>query len=97
MAKIKARKVATPGSKPTGLGISPGRGRPKKAKLTVGTSRKGNYRTKYTMERMNAAINAVRDKTMHLREAAKHFQVNPLLVINCKPPTPPTPTLIVSV
>jgi hypothetical protein len=33
MAKIKARKVATPGTKPTmGLGVSPGQGRPKKAK-----------------------------------------------------------------
>jgi hypothetical protein len=85
MAKIKARKMATPGTKPTGLGVSPGRGRPKKAKAATGTSRKGNYRTKYTLERMNLAIKAVQDKTMHLREAAKHFKVRHH-ILQCPPP-----------
>jgi hypothetical protein len=80
MAKIKARKVATPGTRPTmGLGVSPGRGRPKKAKLRVGTSRKDNYRSKYTLERMSAAVSAVKNNTMKLREAAKHFQVPEIL------------------
>ncbi len=50
MAKIKIQKMVTPGTKPTGLGVSPGRRRPKKTKAETGTSRKGNYKMKYTLE-----------------------------------------------
>jgi hypothetical protein len=45
----------------------------------VGTSWKDNYRSKYTLERMSAAVSAVKNNTKTLREAAKHFQVPVIL------------------
>lgn len=71
MGKIKAVKVATPGSGKK----APGRGRPKKVKERCGTSRKGNYRHRYLQETLDKAIEAVKEKRMSLREAALHFKV----------------------
>lgn len=78
MGKVtKAKKVYTPGSQPSSQLKSPGRGRPRKMKTKskAGLSRKGNYRTKYRQEDMERAINAVKEKRMGAREAAKHYEV----------------------
>ena len=71
----KARKVYTPGSKPSGSGVSPGRGRPKKMKKKQGTARKGNYRTTYNREDMAKAVAQVKKNKMSIREAALEFGV----------------------
>lgn len=68
----KAKKVYTPGTQPSLLAR---RGRPKKDKKKKGTSRKGNYRTKYTDAVFLEALQAVKDKRMSVREAAKHYGV----------------------
>jgi transposase-like protein len=68
----KARKVATPGSQASIL--SP-RGRPKKAKSKHGTSRKDNYRTKYTEAMFLEAMECIKEKRMSVREAAKQYGV----------------------
>lgn len=70
----KARKVLTPGSQSH---VSPGRGRPKKAKerSKAGYSRVGNYRSKYTQAVFLEAMEAVQEKRMSFREAAKHYGV----------------------
>jgi hypothetical protein len=70
----KARKVLTPGAKSL---VSPGRGRLKKAKdkSKKGYSRVVNYRSKYTQAIFEEAFQAVKDKTMSLREAAQHYGV----------------------
>jgi hypothetical protein len=75
-AKPTARKVYTPGSAPDAR-TSPGRGRPGRPMVVhkPGWSRKGNYRTKYAMAVMLEAIQAVKDKEMSCRGAAKHFRV----------------------
>ncbi len=74
MPKFQAVKVATPGSQKWSQ--SPGRGRPRKAKeRRKGTIRKGNYRDKYAQLAMDQAIEAVKDKRMGVREAAKAFKV----------------------
>jgi hypothetical protein len=61
MPKVKAKKVFTPGSKPTGkAGLSPRRGRPmKEKKKRSGLSRKDNYRTKYLLENIAAAVESI--------------------------------------
>lgn len=70
------RKVYTPGSKPPKVGISPGRGRPKKASsIDKSRIRKGNYRTRYDQEMLKRAVQEVVDKTMSFGEAAKHYGV----------------------
>ncbi len=76
--KFKAKKVATPGSQP-GISpgrqkLSPGRGRPKKAKIP-NTSRKANYRHKYNMEDLEKAVVEVKEGRLSIREAAKNFKV----------------------
>jgi hypothetical protein len=86
MAKIKARKVYTPGSKKKfGPLISPGRGRPAKVgnktvekknkKYRARYSRVGNYKTHYEKEDMEAALSAVRNGEMSIRAAVKEFGV----------------------
>jgi len=76
MPKIKAVKVATPGSaKVKASKLSRGRGRPKKAKEREGTSRKLNYRHKYSQLALQDAIQAVKENRMTLRAAAKEFKV----------------------
>ena len=65
MAKIKANKVMTPGSK----------GRPRKLKEKKGSKRLGNYRSKYTEETFLKALKAVKDKRMSLRDAQKEYGV----------------------
>ena len=65
MAKIKANKVMTPGSK----------GRPRKLKEKKGSKRLGNYRSKYTEETFLKALQAVKDKRMTLRDAQKEYGV----------------------
>ena len=56
MAKIKAKKVLTPGSV----------GRPRKVKEKKGTKRLGNYRSKYSEETFLKALQAVKDHRMSL-------------------------------
>jgi hypothetical protein len=70
----KAKKVSTPGSYP---GISSRGGRPAKVKKREvrGSSRKGNYRTKYTEAMLEEAMEAVTAHRMSLREAAKEYGV----------------------
>lgn len=81
MAKIKAVKVRTPGSQsqPSTSGaqdkLSPGRGRPKKATIRKGVPKKDNYRSKYALRVLDIAVNAVREKKMSIREAAKEYKV----------------------
>ena len=67
---VKPKKVFTPGSKP--LGVSPGRGRPKKP--GVG-GRPVKYRGRYSQENLLAAVKEVKEKRMSLGQAAKEFQV----------------------
>lgn len=69
----KVRKVYTPGSQPK---LSPGRGRPQKAKerSKAGLSRK-HSRTTYTQETLQEAIEAVKKGRMTLRKAAQHYGV----------------------
>ena len=75
MGKVKARKVATPGSRPVCLHVKK-RGRPRTiSHKKAGTSRVGNYRSKYVDEDLQLAISAVENKEMKLSEAAKHFAV----------------------
>ncbi len=78
------RKVFTPGSQPSvisgekkAVGKSPGRGRPSKKteKVKKGYSKKGNYRHKYKPETLSLALAAVRDQTMSVNLAAKHFGI----------------------
>jgi transposase-like protein len=80
MAKIKARRVATPGSTPVAKKgkkmahkLSPGRGRPKKFKS--GSSRKNNYRHTYQLDALKQAVAAVKEEGKSIRDAAAHFQV----------------------
>ena len=73
MPKLKARAVATPGSKPKDK--SKGRGRPKKETKKDGFSRKGNYRSSYTQEKIDLAMEEVRSHAMSLGEASKEFGV----------------------
>ena len=75
MAKIKARKMLTPGTKPSKNKKSPGRGRPKVPGKMKGWSRVGNYRHKYTQDVLEKALKAVADKRMTLNEAAIHYGV----------------------
>jgi hypothetical protein len=64
MAKIKAKKVMTPGSV----------GRPrKKLKEKKGTKRLGNYRNKYTEDTFLKALQAVKEHLMPLRDAEKEY------------------------
>lgn len=69
-------KIRNPGSKP---GVLPARGRPKKLKAkersNKGNSRVGNYRTKYTQEMLQEAIEAVKEGGMAVRQAARQFGV----------------------
>lgn len=75
--KFKAKKVATPGSAVPAKAhhkLSPRRpGRPKKPKNRH--SRKDNYRCKYSGDAFENAVNAVKEKKMSIREAAKHYKV----------------------
>ena len=57
--KVKAKKMATPGSYKKSK-LSPGRGRPSKFKS--GTSRKNNYRHSYQMEALKLAVAAVKEQ-----------------------------------
>ena len=67
--KIKARKVATPGS---GVRVHKGSpGRPRKMKKTT----KKVKRLGYPQERLEEAIRLVKEKTMTLGEASKHFEI----------------------
>ena len=76
MGKVKGKKkVSTPGSRPAGLPVK-GRGRPRTiTHKKAGSSRVGNYRSKYDDKNLQLAISAVEKKEMKLAEAAKHFGV----------------------
>ena len=75
MGKVKAKKVSTPGSRPVGLPVK-GRGRPKTiTPKKAGSSRIGNYRSRYEDDSLQLAISAVKNKEMMLSQAAKHFAV----------------------
>ena len=80
----KAKKVHTPGS-----GVFPvknKRGRPKNntnvGKVTKGTRRKGNYRSKYTQEDFNKAMESIQDVRMSVRKAAEEFNVHRTTLMN---------------
>ena len=73
----KAKKVHTPGS-----GVFPvknKRGRSKNitnvGKVIKGTRRKGNYRSKYTQDDFNKAMESIQDGRMSVRKAAEEFNV----------------------
>jgi len=84
MPKLKARKVATPGSqskvaRKNGGKVeknrsSTGRGRPKR-KEKKGTTRKGNYKSKYDENLREEALKAVKTGQLSARDAAKKFGV----------------------
>jgi hypothetical protein len=57
------------------LSTSSGPGRPRKKNKKAGMSRVGNYRTKYRPQDLQKALQAVREKRMAAREAAKKFEV----------------------
>jgi hypothetical protein len=57
------------------LSPSPGPGRPRKEKKKAGIRRVGNYRTKYRPQDLLKALQAVREKRMGAREAAKKLEV----------------------
>ncbi len=66
----------TPGSQPSKVGISPGRGRPRKVtNIDKSRIRKGNYRTRYDQEMLRRAVQEVVDKNMSFGEAANHYGV----------------------
>lgn len=84
MGKIKARMVATPGSKPvirkkgkrkSGVGLKEKRGRPSKGKPRKGTARKDNYRTKYTDDDFSKAIADVKAGRLSIRAAAAQYKI----------------------
>jgi hypothetical protein len=67
--KIKAKKVATPGS---GVGVHKGSpGRPRKMKKTTSKNFK---RLGYSQERLDDAIRLVKEKTMTLSERSRHYE-----------------------
>ena len=73
---MKAKKVYTPGSKPSRRGQPSNKGRPRNLNnIKIGTSRKDNYRTKYNQETLQEALNAVSSNQMSVREAERHFKV----------------------
>ena len=70
---VKPRKVYTPGSQPPGNK----KGRPRKkneVSIKCGTVRKGNYRSKYTMETLTCAIQACQEGKS-IRIVAKEFGI----------------------
>ena len=67
---VKAKKVHTPGSRPSG----PSPGRPRK-KARKGTERKLNYRSRYSQDKLERALHDVQNKKMSVREAAVHYKV----------------------
>jgi hypothetical protein len=69
MAKVKAKKVFTPGSGPDKR--SPAAGRPRKIRVI----KKRFKRLLYAQDKMDEAIRAVKDKTMTLGQASKHFEI----------------------
>jgi len=74
--KRMPKKVYTPGSQPAGCAAkSPGRGRPKKVMVRCGTSRAGNYRSKYSKEQLESAIRTYKAGKMSLSEVSKQFNV----------------------
>lgn len=77
MGKIPAKKVLTPGSGRVSSGSKSPAGRPKlvKKKELKGAARKNNYRCRYSQEAMKAAVKAVKEKKMGVRQAAKEYSV----------------------
>ena len=82
MPKIVAKKIATPGSKPQQEEKKKKKrkekkdrvGRPKKKRLGRGTPRKGNYRTKYTQEDFEKALEDVKAKRMSIRQCCHTYK-----------------------
>ena len=68
----KPRQVYTPGSQP------PKKGRPPAKKIVskTGTSRKGNYRSRYTQEDFLRALTSVKNGEMSVRAASREFDVS---------------------
>ncbi len=73
MGKFKAVKVATPGTTIPKSPAARGRGRPKKKR--AGTSRKNNYRTRYTQAILEQALEEIREKRMSMHKASVHFNI----------------------
>ena len=72
--KKPARKVRTPGSRPSETGKSPkAKGRPKK--VAVPCSKRGKYRASYDNSKLTEAMEEVKEGRMSERQAAKEFNV----------------------
>jgi len=74
MARFKAKKVATPGSRPEKMSAAKGKGRPKskkKKKEQRGTRRVDNYRHKWKEAAMQQALRDIKENKMSVRDAAK--------------------------
>ena len=72
--KKPARKVHTPGSRPSETGKSPkAKGRPKK--VAVPCSKRGKYRASYDYSKLTEAMEEVKEGRMSERQAAKEFNV----------------------
>ena len=69
MGKIKARKVATPGTP------APKRGRPRKKKIRKKSQARGKYMVSYTVEQLEEAMRLIKSNKMRLRDASKEFDI----------------------
>ena len=69
MGKIKARKVATPGT------LAPKRGRPLKKKIHKKSQARGKYMERYTVEQLEEAMRLIKSNKMSLRDASKEFDI----------------------
>lgn len=70
MGRVKPKKVYTPGSGPDKG--SPGVGRPRKDKAIP---KKRFKRLQYSQDKLEQAIQLVREKTMTMGEASRHFGI----------------------
>ena len=61
MGKIKARKVATPGSPGT---LAPKRGRPLNQKIHKKSQARGKYMERYTVEQLEEAMRLIKSNKM---------------------------------
>jgi hypothetical protein len=69
MGKIKAKKVFTPGSRNVKTSPGPGRSR------SLNKPKKRGKRLQYPQSKIIKAVQAVRQKTMSLAEASKHYGI----------------------
>ena len=80
MPKMKAKKVATPGSTPVSASKA-SRGRPKKTRECVNKQR-GPYMKKYNLAARAEAMEAIESQRMTVRETSKHFKITQAWLIS---------------